>query len=558
MNYIDVTDLVKPQQVLNFSFSTMMLFRCTKKRFAEEFRKGKIFFNKPKNWIQIEKDGNKGRGDILEGTFMSVKSNDTSNFINGLKQNKDYTYFDNEGFTYFRRKNIEDLYCVCFYGLNDNSFTEKNIDKDGKAHYISRVENEYFTDFSDDISKEDYNKLQESEKPVVLFISNPKKFFEKIREFFIKLGVKENEIIISPVEYVNKKENRISAISYPKELLLKDMFYSKQSEIRIIINSNNLKFLEHMKKNNSIIDIGNIEDITEIYDYYFNDLLIERESKNSILFNLPKPEDEAFEDMDLKKLLDIFIQISTNNLPTPISSEKKEDLINSIKRIIKNKFNIDVDYNNKEIQIYNASDSIFKYFETMSKPYKIINDFENDINKLINQSEFQKAVNEIQKVFENIENKELVNIGQYYMGKISEYKKEYNKAIEYYTYCIDNEIKLQDSLSSRSNCFYRINKYNLALMDLEKLQEKIGYNIQIYTNKGINLLGLGKTNEAIKEFNKSIELNEINPQAYYNRSVAYYRIHDFIKAKNDIYKALQYAPDNNFYLNEYEKFYKNI
>ena len=535
-----------------------MLFRCTKKRFAEEFRKGKIFFNKPKNWIQIEKDGNKGRGDILEGTFMSVKSNDTSNFINGLKQNKDYTYFDNEGFTYFRRKNIEDLYCVCFYGLNDNSFTEKNIDKDGKAHYISRVENEYFTDFSDDISKEDYNKLQESEKPVVLFISNPKKFFEKIREFFIKLGVKENEIIISPVEYVNKKENRISAISYPKELLLKDMFYSKQSEIRIIINSNNLKFLEHMKKNNSIIDIGNIEDITEIYDYYFNDLLIERESKNSILFNLPKPEDEAFEDMDLKKLLDIFIQISTNNLPTPISSEKKEDLINSIKRIIKNKFNIDVDYNNKEIQIYNASDSIFKYFETMSKPYKIINDFENNINKLINQSEFQKAVNEIQKVFENIENKELFNIGQYYMGKISEYKKEYNKAIEYYTYCIDNEIKLQDSLSSRSNCFYRINKYNLALMDLEKLQEKIGYNIQIYTNKGINLLGLGKTNEAIKEFNKSIELNEINPQAYYNRSVAYYRIHDFIKAKNDIYKALQYAPDNNFYLNEYEKFYKNI
>lgn len=558
MNYIDVTDLVKPQQVLNFSFSTMMLFRCTKKRFAEEFRKGKIFFNKPKNWIQIEKDGNKGRGDILEGTFMSVKSNDTSNFINGLKQNKDYTYFDNEGFTYFRRKNIEDLYCVCFYGLNDNSFTEKNIDKDGKAHYISRVGNEYFTDFSDDISKEDYNILQESEKPVVLFISNPKKFFEKIREFFIKLGVKENEIIISPVEYVNKKENRISAISYPKELLLKDMFYSKQSEIRIIINSNNLKFLEHMKKNNSIIDIGNIEDITEIYDYYFNDLLIERESKNSILFNLPKPEDEAFEDMDLKKLLDIFIQISTNNLPTPISSEKKEDLINSIKRIIKNKFNIDVDYNNKEIQIYNASDSIFKYFETMSKPYEIINVFENNINKLINQSEFQKAVNEIQKVFENIENKELVNIGQYYMGKISEYKKEYNKAIEYYTYCIDNEIKLQDSLSSRSNCFYRINKYNLALMDLEKLQEKIGYNIQIYTNKGINLLGLGKTNEAIKEFNKSIELNEINPQAYYNRSVAYYRIHDFIKAKNDIYKALQYAPDNNFYLNEYEKFYKNI
>ena len=30
--------------------------------------------------------------------------------------------------------------------------------------------------------------------------------------------------------------------------------------------------MKYMKYNNNTIDIGNIEDITEIYDYYFQDL----------------------------------------------------------------------------------------------------------------------------------------------------------------------------------------------------------------------------------------------------------------------------------------------
>ena len=44
---------------------------------------------------------------------------------------------------------------------------------------------------------------------------------------------------------------------------------------------------------------------------------------------------------------------------------------------------------------------------------------------------------------------ELNNIGIYYTGKILEMEKKYFEAIEKYTYCINNEIKECDSLSSR-------------------------------------------------------------------------------------------------------------
>ena len=149
-------------------------------------------------------------------------------------------------------------------------------------------------------------------------------------------------------------------------------------------------------------------------------------------------------------------------------------------------------------------------------------------------------------------------IGIYYKGKIQELQKKYSEAIEKYTYCINNEIKECDSLSSRSNCYCRIGKYDLALQDLEILQDKIGYNSQIYANKGINYVCLNKLNEAIKEFDKSISMNENNPFAYYNRSVAYYRLSNFKQAKEDIEKALKYDSKNVKYNEEYNRFYKDI
>lgn len=279
MEYIDITKYVKSHRVLNFDFSTIMLFRCTKRKYAEDFIKGKIHFNQPKNWIKEEENGNKGRGDCTEGSCITVESNDHSRFVKSLKENKEYKYIQDGKYIFFRRKNIENVYCLCLYSLNNNSFTHKEVEVNGKAHYRSIVSNEYFTDFSDNVNEEMYQNMDSAEQPVVIFMSNPHEFFEKIRAFFRKLGIEENEIIISPVEYLNKKCVTMSALPYPHELLLKDEYYRKQSEIRIIINSQNPKLLEYMAKNNNTIDIGSIESFANIYDYYFKDLLIERQER---------------------------------------------------------------------------------------------------------------------------------------------------------------------------------------------------------------------------------------------------------------------------------------
>ena len=53
-------------------------------------------------------------------------------------------------------------------------------------------------------------------------------------------------------------------------------------------------------------------------------------------------------------------------------------------------------------------------------------------------------------------------------------------------------------------------------------------------------------------------MNEKNPFAYYNRSVAYYRLSNFEQAKLDIEKALKYDSKNEKYNEEYNRFYKNI
>ena len=57
MNFIDITPFVIPERVLNFDFSTQMLFRCIERKYAETFINGEIRFGQPKNWIEKEKNG---------------------------------------------------------------------------------------------------------------------------------------------------------------------------------------------------------------------------------------------------------------------------------------------------------------------------------------------------------------------------------------------------------------------------------------------------------------------------------------------------------------------
>lgn len=199
------------------------------------------------------------------------------------------------------------------------------------------------------------------------------------------------------------------------------------------------------------------------------------------------------------------MQVSSNTIPQKISEDEKEKILTNIKKCIKDKYNIDVVYDKGNIKVYNADEKIFEYFKNLEKPYKKVLYFENKLNLLIAEGKYIEAFKEIDN---NLNDNILSNLGVYYTGRIFEIQKKYGEAIEKYTYCINNEIKEYDSLFSRSNCYCRIRKYELALKDLEILQDKIGYNSQIYANKGVIYIFLNKLNDAIREFDKSIAMNE--------------------------------------------------
>lgn len=61
---------LKPQSVFDFHFSTLKLMKCTKREWAEQFQKGEIYFSTPQQWIDEEKEGNVGQGDLFGGRFL--------------------------------------------------------------------------------------------------------------------------------------------------------------------------------------------------------------------------------------------------------------------------------------------------------------------------------------------------------------------------------------------------------------------------------------------------------------------------------------------------------
>ena len=362
MNYIalDKKDFHKDTKfrpVLNFNFSTHILFRCTSKKYADDFINGKFRFNQPKAWIEQEKDGNKGQGDSLEGVFLATDINDKSKFIEDLKKSRDIEYFVKDDLVYFRNKKSIELYCFCLYGLNSNMFVNKEIDRFNEEHFIAKVDKKYFDDFSGKISEKDYFEMDEYDRPVVLFINNPHEFFEKIKAFFIDLGVPKENIIISPVDYVDLREKFINSVPQPYELLLKDMDFSNQSEVRIIINSTSKKMINYMKEHNNVIDIGKIDDLVTIYDYYFHDLLIEKRG-NTIYFTLPFPEYIELSKLTLRELLSHYIQIYNDKLPYETTIDKRKDILKGIEDIIREKYQIYLSINNGQINLSNVNENI--------------------------------------------------------------------------------------------------------------------------------------------------------------------------------------------------------
>lgn len=244
------------------------ILRCTNIKYAKKLMDfGSIKFNTAEEWVKQEKEYGKGRGDILEGTFAACNPLDIKNVIRYSKEYNDVYGETIDGLTYFRRKRTMGLPCYCFYLLKQELFECPN--KEGKQKISGIIPGKYFRDFIGNRTEEDILKLPTEEQPSIVLISDCKKFIEMIKQKLMSFGLKEYEILYETIEYGDKRSAFYYNGKSPKELKLKDNYFSHQAEGRIIINTDNTSIKQYLI--NNPIEIGCINEISQKKDIYLKD-----------------------------------------------------------------------------------------------------------------------------------------------------------------------------------------------------------------------------------------------------------------------------------------------
>ena len=90
---------------------------------------------------------------------------------------------------------------------------------------------------------------------------------------------------------------------------------------------------------------------------------------------------------------------------------------------------------------------------------------------------------------------------------------------------------------NRSVAYYNIGKHKEALKDLDKTIEMQSNNINALCNRGFIHYYMGNYKKAIQDFDNVIIVNPSFASAYYGRANSYLKINEIIKAKADYHKA---------------------
>jgi len=83
----------------------------------------------------------------------------------------------------------------------------------------------------------------------------------------------------------------------------------------------------------------------------------------------------------------------------------------------------------------------------------------------------------------------------------------------------------------------RLNRLDEALADFNKTIELTPKDPDAWNNRGLVYIRLGRTQEALSDFNKALELDDLNGQAYNNRGLVYLKLGKNNEAIEDIKKA---------------------
>lgn len=403
-----------------------MLFRCTTQEYAERFLKtGNIRFGTPQEWINYYKEHGDGRGDLLEGSFASIHNFDERpiNFYKLYRPKTFMTYDERNGNYYFQSTDVLGLRTFCLFGLDRSLFIRKAEGENRNEYPTGSILKQYFEDFSD-ATQENYEELPKDKKPVLLMIKNPRKFFERLIQSLMQNGFARDEIIIRHVSYMDKKKQFLIGDAIPGELFAKDVSFSYQSEIRVVLMPQKEHLRELIENKNGIFDLGGMNDIADIQDYYFHDFYMQLRG-NSLLYVLSKPIETPINDPEI--VIGHINQIYCDELPGELLSiEKRDGLIDEALAFLLERFGVTFD--KKALKFTN---------EDGTKSWRLT------------------------KVWET-----LFNHGYIYYSK-----GEFEKSIDQYSKAIMIDPKRSEAWYNRAVSYFKIEDYEKMFRDMDKAIE---------------------------------------------------------------------------------------
>jgi len=130
-------------------------------------------------------------------------------------------------------------------------------------------------------------------------------------------------------------------------------------------------------------------------------------------------------------------------------------------------------------------------------------------------------------------------------GRVHGEKKEWDKAIQNYTYAIEFDSQLLIAYLNRGDVFYDKQEWDRAIQDYTRAIELDPQFVFAYKDRGSAFYNKQEWDRAIQDYTRAIELDPKDAETYNNRGNTFYDKREWDRAIQDYTRAIELDPKNN-------------
>ena len=123
-------------------------------------------------------------------------------------------------------------------------------------------------------------------------------------------------------------------------------------------------------------------------------------------------------------------------------------------------------------------------------------------------------------------------------------KEQYNEALDSFQQALAIESTHTDSLYGSARAKFKLDRYEEAIQDFDRLINLIPKNATYYSERGVALHLAGDNRRALTDFDEGVMLEPLNPYRYASRAYIKDRMKDYQGAIDDYTKAIELDPED--------------